>query len=284
MSANRIRNNQFSLYGIRFKEILTVYVIATAAIIVSAYMIYNQMEDMSRIYSCGLDGIIVWCTSSMLNLGLLPIIISVFLHMHYDIYMRNICVVKQKNRVSMWLGEQKLALIICAGVFTWSMILSGVMAYVMNHGNMFINISEDSYLTNTYYGIMLSQYEHMKQGVQVSGSPFTSIPHMLLTFLRVWIINMLQLYMVVMAADIIYWLSGKRLLSTVILSVFCMVAAIFPKTRRYAYYIGIKVKAASFYLEAMDIKIWLKHIFIMLLIILIAHVIIMCLTRRKDMI
>ena len=108
-----VKNNQIALYGIMLREVFIMYIIISVSIIVSAYMIYNQMENMSLIYSCALDGIVVWCTSSMLNLGLLPVIISVFLHMHYDIYMRNVCVIKQKSRTRMWFNEQKLSLIIC---------------------------------------------------------------------------------------------------------------------------------------------------------------------------
>ena len=62
-----MKNNQIALYGIMLREVLIMYIIISVSIIVSAYMIYNQMENMSRIYSCALDGIVVWCTSSMLN-------------------------------------------------------------------------------------------------------------------------------------------------------------------------------------------------------------------------
>ena len=92
-----VKNNQAALYGIMLREVFIMYIIISVSIIVSAYMIYNQMENMSRIYSCALDGIVVWCTSSMLNLGLLPVIISVFLHMHYDIYMKCMCYKTEKQ-------------------------------------------------------------------------------------------------------------------------------------------------------------------------------------------
>ena len=195
-----VKNNQAALYGIMLREVFIMYIIISVSIIVSAYMIYNQMENMSRIYSCALDGIVVWCTSSMLNLGLLPVIISVFLHMHYDIYMRNVCVIKQKSRTGMWFNEQKLSLIICSVAFTWSMILSFVLAYIMNKGNIYANVSDDLFFTNTYYGIMLSQCTDIQAGQE------TLIPaiNIVWVIIRVWLINMLQLYMVVMEADVIY--------------------------------------------------------------------------------
>lgn len=275
-----VKNNQAALYGIMLREVLIMYIIISISIIVSAYMIYNQMENMSRIYSCALDGIVVWCTSSMLNLGLLPVIISVFLHMHYDIYMRNVCVIKQKSRTGMWFNEQKLSLVICAVVFTWSMMLSFVLAYIMNRGNIYANVSDDLFFTNTYYGIMLSQCTDIQSGQE------TLIPaiNIVWVIIRVWLINMLQLYMVVMAADVIYWLSGKRLFSTIILSAMCMITAIFPKSRRYAYVLGIKVKAYSYYLEVLNINVWLKHIFIMLIIILLTNVVMSFVVKNKDMV
>ena len=47
-----VKNNQIALYGIMLREVLIMYIIISVSIIVSAYMIYNQMENMSRIYSC----------------------------------------------------------------------------------------------------------------------------------------------------------------------------------------------------------------------------------------
>ena len=46
-----VKNNQAALYGIMLREVFIMYIIISVSIIVSAYMIYNQMENMSRIYS-----------------------------------------------------------------------------------------------------------------------------------------------------------------------------------------------------------------------------------------
>ena len=64
----------------------------------------------------------------------------------------------------------------------------------------------------------------------------------------------------------------------------CMITAIFPKSRRYAYVLGIKVKAYSYYLEVLNINVWLKHIFIMLIIILLTNVVMSFVVKNKDMV
>ena len=151
----------YTAYGISKLSIFCCMLTVIVATLSSNLLTLNYHEKVSKVISYGMDGLIVWAPSRFLNLGVLPIVLVIYIMAYYENHTRNISVVRHADRKQMWVSERIIALLICMISYVFVMLVSFIMAMIINKGQFAPDSSDTFYLTNTYLGAAMLKYNGM---------------------------------------------------------------------------------------------------------------------------
>lgn len=264
----------YTAYGISKLSIFCCMLTVIVATLSSNLLTLNYHEKVSKVISYGMDGLIVWAPSRFLNLGVLPIALVIYIMAYYENHTRNISVVRHADRKQMWVSERIIALLICMISYVFVMLVSFIMAMIINKGQFAPDSSDTFYLTNTYLGAAMLKYNG---GIPRNVNLFQAV-------LSVYVINVLELYLMLSISNLIYWVSGNKLVAISVIIVAGFLIGIYPKTNRYFGWLGVKTAKADYYHEAMYIGKTLTVVLVLAAVNILIGIMARIAIRRKDFI
>lgn len=246
-----------------------------AAVIISGLFRYSSIEnELYNINSSMIDGVLVWAADKFLIIGIIPMIIIIYNNLVKNSEYSSSIVVKYNNRLRLWLRQECRILFICMGTMVFVMLFSGLLAYILNDGRMYMDFNETDTWSYTYIGRTLKL-----QGVD-SGIYINYVTCVVVAF----VINSLEMFLIVLVSNVFEWISGSVMISVIISFAFCIMVGVNPQAG-YGYSLGfldIKVQPGDFYYELINPQVAFTRALIILLLVGLINILAVPFVKRRN--